>query len=154
MSRTGEMRQRLALGAVLFFIGTFAQPIPSRADSPEDILIIVNKNVMEKGVTLDDVRDIFLKKRTRWDKSGKAVPVNASKNSKLRNEFISRVLEMTPNEEIAYWQARKIKNGVDPPVSFANNQKAVFHLKGAISYVYRSELLQNVAVILFVLPAE
>ena len=134
-------------------VALFALPSQASADDPNDIIVIANSSVKANSITKDELRDIFLKKRTSWSNSGNVKPINASDGSPLRARFCEAVLQMTPEEEKRYFQEEKIKNGVTEPNSFSNTQKAVFKLRGSISYVFRSEFKEGVAKKLLVIPA-
>jgi hypothetical protein len=60
---------------------------------------------------------------------------------------------MSVSEERSYWQNSKIKRGVSEPRAFGNVLKAVFKLRGAVSYVYRSQYKAGAAKIVLVIPA-
>lgn len=124
------------------------------ADDPQDILIVANTKVPLDKIGLDDIRNIFLKKQTRWTMNVKAVPVFHGANETLHQHFVERVLEMDNFEEEAYWAKLKIMTGQPPPPKFRNPLRAVFRLNGAVGYVYRSEYREGVAKILLVLPAQ
>ena len=81
------------------------------------------------------------------------VPINAMGSSPLREAFRTQVLQMTAAEETRYWQDMKIKKGLTPPSEFGNVQKAVFNLKGSVSYVFRSEHKGGVTKVLLEIPA-
>ena len=123
----------------------------ARAANAQDILIIANDKVPPMHVDYDDLRDIFLKRRLSWPAGGRAVPFNAPAGTSLRDDFRKRILGMTESEEIQYWQDRKIRSGVTPPPEMNDTRKAVFRLRGAVSYVYRDQYKEGVAKILLVL---
>ncbi len=130
-------------------------PRSSLAEDPRDILIIVNNTAQsEKGVTISDVRAIFLKKRASLSSGGKVLPINAKEGTSIRKDFRKLVLGMNKAEEQKYWKDRRIKSGDREPVEFSNTQKAVFKLKGAVSYIYRKQYHKGVATILLVIPAK
>jgi ABC-type phosphate transport system substrate-binding protein len=131
----------------------FAAPANIVADSDTDILIIVNKVVPVNSLSIDDVRDLFLKKKVRWKAGVKAVPINIRGKEKLRNQFRSRVLGMTLGDENDYWQKMKIQSGMSAPTEIGNTLKAVYKLKGAVSYIYRSQYKKDVAKIVLTIPA-
>lgn len=120
---------------------------------PDDILILVHKSVPESEITEELARDYFLKIREFWANGKKIIPVNA-KDTSLRNALRDRVLKMSEGEENLYWQKLKITKGVQPPVAFSNPQKALFHMKGSIGYVYRKDLLPNVFKVVLVIPSK
>ena len=61
---------------------------------------------------------------------------------------------MTPAEEQSYWQEQKIRKGLTPPAEFASTLKAVFSVKGAVSYVFRKQFKEGVAKVLLIIPGE
>ncbi|MCP4600286.1 MAG: hypothetical protein GY847_07100, partial [Proteobacteria bacterium] len=126
----------------------------ARADSPKDILIIVNTSVPVERLSPDDVRNYFLKKLGRWKGGGRVVPINAKTKSRLRVEFRKRILNMNIDQETRYWQNRKIKAGQAKPREFGNTNTAVFRIKSSISYVYRSNYKENLAKVILVLPSK
>ena len=141
----------------LFFpLGLLAFLSATHADSPgnpDDILIIVNRAV-KVDVSIQDIKEIYLKRRTRWQMTQKVIPINAKENLEIRTDFRKRVLELSRNEENSYWQERKIKAGEEPPITFENRIKAVFKLRGSVSYIYRHQHLKGVVRVLLVLPAK
>lgn len=139
--------------ATFLLIAALVLPSTASADSPNDIIVIAHSSVGTSSISKDVLRDIFLKKRTSWGNSGNVKPINASDGSELRKQFIEQVLLMTPEEEKRYFQEEKIKNGLQEPNSFSNTQKAVFKLRGSVSYVYRSDFKEGVAKVLLVIPA-
>ena len=122
------------------------------ADDPEDILVVANVSVAQTSIGLEELRTIFLKIRTSWHSGGKVVPINPKDGSALRRQFQEKVLGMSDNEEKSYWEKQKITKGIEPPPEFANTLKAVFRLKGSVSYIYRSQYREGVSKILYVLP--
>ena len=125
----------------------------ARTESPSDILIIANTSVSTNSSTADEIRDIFLQKRSDWSAGGRAVPIQAVEGSKLRDEFCERVLRMSPSEEQKYWQERKIRFGYTPPVEFENTLRAVYRLRGSVSYIFREQYREGVVKVLLVLPS-
>ena len=143
------MRKALSLFFAFAILWLSAAPIS--AESPEDILVIANRALKAKSISDSELRDIFLKKKESWHTGLRALPVH-SKNAQLRNDFSQRLLQMNPSEEMRYWQQYQIKTGKPQPPSFGNTLKAVFSLKGAVSYIYRSQYREGVANVVLVLP--
>lgn len=127
-------------------------PVGVRSESPSDILVIANNAAPASTLSLEEVRSIFLKKRASWSAGGKVVPVHAKEGSALRKSFQQRVLAMTAAEEAGYWQDQKIRRGLEGPAEFTNPLKAVFRIKGSVSYVFRSDYKEGVAKVLLVIP--
>ena len=139
--------------STILLVAALMLPSIAAADDPNDIIVIANSSVKASSITKDELRDIFLKKRTSWSNSGVVKPINASSGSELRKRFCEAVLKMTLEEEKRYFQEEKIKNGLTEPNSFSNTLKAVFKLRGSVSYVLRSDFKEGVAKVLLVIPA-
>ena len=103
-------------------------------------------------INMDELRDIFLKRRKNWDNNTKAIPINAPKGTELRLDFSERMLKMSDVQEGRYWQEQKIRSGNSPPAEFPVPLKAVFKLRGSVGYVYRADYREGVVNILLVLP--
>ncbi|MCU0664997.1 MAG: hypothetical protein MUC50_22080 [Myxococcota bacterium] len=132
---------------------TLAYGRTSKAESPDDILVIAHKAVDAAGLDRAALKDIFLKKRLVWKDGVNAVPMNAPLGTKLRKEFQERLLGKSENETQRYWEEFKIRSGGAEPVQFGNAIRPVFHLRGAVGYIYRAQYQQGVVQILLVLPA-
>ncbi len=123
-----------------------------KAESPNDILIVANKGVSAGSLSLDELKAFFFKERTSWKTGGRVVPIHANEDSALRKAFLSKVLSMRLAQEKAFWQEQKIRKGMAAPPEFSNTLKAVFKIKGALSYIFRKDYREGVAKILLVLP--
>ena len=152
--KTKQYIGKLCRPSFWLLLATIATSVPNvaRAESPDDILIIVNRKLGIDSTTLDEIKNLFLTKRQRWRNGDKAVPINAPRNSVLREDFVKTVLSMTEEEEQIYWYKHKISKGGSAPVEFSNSLKAVFKLKSAVSYIYRAQYKENVAKIILVIP--
>lgn len=127
---------------------------PAMADDAKDIVIVANKRVPVDSISLGELREIFLKKRTHWKTGVSAIPIHARKGSPLRKEFQAKVLQMSQAEEEDHWKKQMIRFGFPKPPEFGSPLRAVFRLKGTVSYVYRSDYKEGVAKILLVIPAK
>lgn len=125
------------------------------AESPDDILVIANGTVPVDSLSLDELREIFLKRRSYWDSKLRIVPINADEGKSIRQEFRKRVLGMSPPEEGRFWQDHKIRTGTTKPTEFSMVLKAVFKLKGSVGYIYRKDFRESLTSIkiLAVIPA-
>ncbi len=117
-------------------------------ENPDDILIVSNLSMPDKGITIEEARQMFLDKRRNLPSGSKAIPFNAPIGSTLRNEFRKRVLKMSSEDERTYWQNHKIKTGKTSPAEFRTTLKAVFKIKKGVSYVFRSDYKKGVSKIL------
>ena len=157
--KTTQPGRRHAVGRCAAFIlaalciQNLAAEAVAQTDSPDDILVVANNSVSASSVSLTVIRDLFLKIRKEWRAGENATPVNA-KDEQLRSDFRKRVLSMDLTAEQRHWEDVKVKFGQSEPPSFANNLKAVFKLKGAVSYLYRKDYKEGVAKVILVVPAK
>jgi ABC-type phosphate transport system substrate-binding protein len=127
-------------------------PVPLNAESPDDLVIFVNKKSGVITMSTEELKQIFLKKKTRWPGGEKINCINTPEGSAVREEFRKRVLGMSKTEEVTYWQNQKIRMQLSPPIEISNTPKAVFRLNGAISYAFRKDLPAGVVTTVLVLP--
>ncbi len=127
----------------------------AHAQKPEDVLIIANGTVPIDTLSVDELREIFMKRRSYWDSKLRIVPINAPDSAPIREEFRNRVLGMTQTEEGRFWQDNKIRTGTTKPTEFSTVLKAVFKLRGSVGYIYRKDFRDSLTSlkILTVLPA-
>ena len=137
---------------LLFLTAVLVRANLARADSPNDILIIANQKVSVSLLTKNEVRQLFLKQRTRWASGQDCIPIHAAKGSELRKAFSKRVLRMAEHEEKTHWNEQQVRLGMRAPPEFKSKslQKAVFNIKGSVSYVFRKDYIPNVTKVLFV----
>ncbi len=148
------MKRRIHIICLVLIFQITALPVaPAQTDNPNDILVVVNKSVKTKAITKGELRDIFLKRRKIWQLGQKIVPINAKTGLPIRDTFRKAILNWTKREEDTYWQKQTIMTAESEPVRFGYPLKAVFKLKGAVSYVYRHEYKEGVVKILMVIPA-
>jgi ABC-type phosphate transport system substrate-binding protein len=127
-------------------------PVPLNAESPDDLVVFVNKKSRVRDLSVEELKQIFLKKKTRWPGGDKINCINSPEGSAEREAFRKRVLGMSKTEEITYWQNQKIRMQLSPPIEVSNTAKAVFRLNGAIGYAFRKDLPEGVVKAVLVLP--
>jgi ABC-type phosphate transport system substrate-binding protein len=111
---------------------------PTRAESPDDLLIIVNKKFPYSKLSISEVKRIFTKEITTYRGIG-VKPIHSKLGSPLRQLFVSKVMGMNVSTEQKYWQDMMVKKGMRPPIELSNTVRAVFSAPGAISYCYRRD---------------
>lgn len=141
----------VAHSLLIVFICVFLS-FDADAQSPDDILIIANKGVATDAISIEEVKAIFLKQRNNYKSGGRATPINARKGSALRKAFQEKVLGMDGTQETQYWQEQKIKKGIGAPVELSNTVRAVFSMRGGISYCYRKSYKEGTSKVLLTLP--
>ena len=131
---------KIAIAALLLA----SLPTSTRAESPNDLLIVVNKSVATDKVDAAEVKAVFLKNKSSL--GGDTVfPLNAKSDSDLRAAFRKHVLNMSEDKEKGFWEDEKVKKGVEPPPETAGTLKAAFSKSGGISYVFRKDYKDGTA---------
>jgi hypothetical protein len=141
---------RISSIVLLLLVGIAASAQPN-ADAPDDILVFVNKSMPMNSIPVDELKQLFLKKKTTLSDGGKIICVNPSENAVVRKRFREKVLGMTETEEAIYWQDQQIRSQMSPPVQFANTPKAVFNLQRSISYGFRKDVPEGVVKVVLVI---
>jgi ABC-type phosphate transport system substrate-binding protein len=138
--------------AVILGMVLCLSPRISSAESPDDILVFINKTMDHGDVSLDELKKIFLCKKTTWSNGQRIVPINAKESSAIRKSFREKVLGMTANEELTYWSNQRLVHQISNPAEFTATTKAVFKLRTAIGYAYRRDVPKNVVKVVLVIP--
>ena len=120
-------------------------------ESPDNILVIVNKTNPVDSLDKAELKKIFLGKKTHWDDGRTLIPINAKGGTALRSQWRSKVLELTKQEEEQYWQRMTAKLIGKEPKAFGERIRAVFKLKNSISYITRSEFTADVVKVVAVI---
>ena len=91
--------------------------VASRAPAEPELalVLVVGKDSPIRAVTLDTVRDVFLRRQRLWPDGSRAMPVNLPADSPERRVFSERVLGRLPVELIDYWN-RLYFDGIRPPL--------------------------------------
>ena len=137
--------------ALLLTLGGFLSSV-CHAESPNDILVIANKKIKIDSITPEELKQIFLKKKTTWINGDRIICINAPSTSAERAIFREKILGMSENEENTYWEKQKIKRQLTSPSEMRSIVKAVFKLSNGISYAYRKDVPPNVVKVLYVIP--
>ncbi len=140
----------LAIGIWMIYSVLF--PTISTAESPEDIVVFVHQTGTLKSISIDELKQLFLKQKTSWSSGESVVTINAPEGSSLRNQFRTAVLAMTAVEEATHWETVRIRNQIAKPAEMLNTPKAVFRLKNAVSYAFRKDVPDNVVKVILVIP--
>ena len=101
------------------------------------LVVIVGKNSPIRSVTMDTVRDVFLRRQRLWPDGSRAMPVNLPADSAERQAFSQRVLGRLPTELVDYWN-RLYFDGIRPPLVLRSPDAACAYVAtdpAAIAYV-------------------
>ena len=100
-------------------VAIMTAPKTSAADSPDDIIVFVNNAVPVDQMNIDDVKNLFLKRKLRWGTGGKVIPIHAKPATVLRSDFLRRACNMSLKQEESYWNDARIRKGVSMPAELA-----------------------------------
>ena len=120
------------LCAVLFFSPA------AHSQAASSLLVIVHAGVPETRIDSNELRAIFLRKRTVWSNGQRIVPLNHPPGHPARLAFDSSTLGFNGNETARYWIDARIRYGTEAPMSIANEAllaRVVKQLAGSIGYV-------------------
>jgi ABC-type phosphate transport system substrate-binding protein len=126
-----------ALLFVLVLTGLAGVTQPSPATAGSRFRIIVNHDVKGARISRGVLSSIFLKQSPRWGDGSRALPVDQSVRSEVRQTFTGDVLLQGVAEVQIYWQRRMSSGVTPPPVKTSDQEVAEFvaATPGAIGYV-------------------
>jgi hypothetical protein len=133
--------------AVLSLALTGAAPA---GPQPQAIAVVVGRDSAVTSVSLDDLREIYLRRRRAWSNGLPVMPINLPADDELRQRFSRRVLGRAPADLLGYWNARYFE-GVTPPLVLltpAAVRAYLQHQPEAIGYLPASEADDTLRVVL------
>ena len=129
---------------------------PAMAVDPahaESIVVVVGARSEIAEVTLDTLRELYLRRRRVWSDGSRVVPVNLPADSETRRRFSKRVLGRLPQDLSSYWN-RLYFDGIQPPVVLRTSEAVCAYVAAepkAIGYVRADEVDRDDCRVLFVL---
>ena len=122
--------------------------------NPGAIAVVVGANSEVREVTLDTLRELYLRRRRVWPDGTRVIPVNLPAESPVRETFSRYVLGRLPRDLVGYWNRRYFE-GVQPPLVLQTPQAVCAYLaveREAIGYVRAAEVDRQACRVLLVLP--
>lgn len=116
--------------------------VSALAAAPAEIAIVVGAGSPIEDVSLDTLRDLYLKRQRLWPGGLRALPVNLPAGDAVRRAFSRRVLGRRPDELVGYWNRRYFE-GVRPPLVLRSARAVCAYLAtepGGIGYVPAGEV--------------
>ena len=136
----------LGLAAVLALLA------PTRgAGEAVDIVVIIVHPRRTSQLSLEDVAQIYLKRRRFWDDGSPVVPLNLPSGTPLRERFSRVVLRDSEARLAEYWN-RQYFYGIFPPATLASTEavrRYVASDPNAIGYLPASEVDGFVRAVLY-----
>ena len=119
----------------------------------DSIAVVVGTKSDIAEVTLDTLRELYLRRRRVWPDGSRVIPVNLPADSDARQRFSKRVLGRLPQDLSAYWD-RLYFDGIQPPVVLRTSEAVCAYLATepkAIGYVPSHDVDTHACRVLFVL---
>ena len=132
-------------------VGFAAEPVRR-----ESIAVVVGSSSGIANVTVDELRELYLRRQRIWQTGEAAVPVDLVKEHPARNAFSQRVLGRAPEDLQTYWSRRRF-DGVRPPIALETSHAVCAYVASdasAIGYLPLSDVDATVCRVLLVLSDE
>lgn len=123
----------------------FLFPASSSLADPKEMAIIAGKNFPKDRLNLEQVRQIYLGDIQILE-SIRVYPVDQSHLQPIRDRFLAKVLNMSRDNYLDYWNKRLYRKGGITPLLEDTSQgvlSAVMEREGAIGYVWADEIAEN-----------
>ena len=107
---------RTSVAASLLAGLALAVDLGGRAEevAPPAIAVIVGPKSSVTQISLDDLRELYLRRRRLWPDGRRAIPINLPADHPVRERFSRLVLGRATQDLVAYWDARYFE-GITPP---------------------------------------
>jgi ABC-type phosphate transport system substrate-binding protein len=115
-----------------------------------DVVPVVSSKSSITSLSKGQVIDIFLGRRTRFPDGSLAVPIDQTEGSAARDEFYSRVADMSPAQVKAFWSKIIFTGRGQPPIAVTTSveaKKALAANPNAITYIDQSLVDSSVRVV-------
>jgi ABC-type phosphate transport system substrate-binding protein len=116
-----------------------------------EVVAVVSSKSPITTLTRTQVMDIFLGKRTRFPDGSAAIPIDLAEGSAARDEFYTRLAEMSAAQVKSFWSRIIFTGRGQPPKTVATDLEAKRLLAAdpnAIGYIDKSLVDSSVRVVL------
>ena len=131
------MRAKLSIVFIFAVVVGTALPFPYAASTEEAVIIIANKNVPASSLSIEDVKNIFLSKKTQW-RDGSKIEFVTLKGCAAHDVFLKSYLEKTPSQYDSYFRNLVFTGKGKALRTFSTEAEVVKYVSGtdgAIGYV-------------------
>jgi ABC-type phosphate transport system substrate-binding protein len=137
-----------ALTSRIALVLAFLLLAAASAGERESVAVIVNP-ARRAELSVDDLAQIYLRRRRFWDDGSPVVPLNLSSPNPLRERFSRLVLRQSDARLADYWN-REYFYGILPPATLASTEamrRYVASDPNAIGYLPASQVDRSVQVL-------
>ncbi len=142
----GNSKKILSVFLISFFLLATSEVV-----SADDVIIICNKSVKAQSLNQDDVRSIFLGRKTTWD-DGSKISFTTMKEGEAHESFVETYVGKTGFQFDTYWKKLVFTGRAMSPKAFteaAEIMNYVASTDGSIGYIPASALNEGIQVIRF-----
>jgi hypothetical protein len=146
MGRSRSSSKRAPCGGLLPVVAALVAlcegVIAAEGELAPPIAVVVGSSSPLRSVSVDELRDVYLRRQRVWTDGSSAVPVNLPADHPLRVAFSRRVLGRGPVDLESYWRRLYIE-GLRPPLVLRTGQAVCAYVAvelSAIGYVRRDEV--------------
>jgi ABC-type phosphate transport system substrate-binding protein len=106
--------------------------------SAQSFQVIVNEGNATSSISKDDLSNIFLKKKTKWDDGSAVTPVDLNARSAVREAFSQDVHGRGVGAIRSYWQQAAFSGAGTAPLERSSDAEVIGFVKanpGAVGYI-------------------
>ncbi len=142
-----------ALAAFWLMAGVLTSAIAAAPEeTPEAsprIAVVTHVENETPSLTRNELARMFRKTQTEWEDGEHCIPIDQA-GGDIRAAFGRIVLEQSPDEWKRYWIQQTMTGNARPPIALDSSEtvkKYVRKLKGAVAYIYETEVDDTVRVL-------
>jgi len=139
---------------VAVLVAIASTSLSASAELPDAIAVVVGRDSTIAEITLDDLREIYLRRRRQWPNGASPVPINLPVSDSTRVAFSMRILGRRPEQLLSYWD-RQYYDGITPPVVLPSADAVCEYVRAdrnAIGYMPASEASDACRILLILSP--
>jgi len=125
------------LPVTILGVGLLLAGRPAAAPAADAPLVVANPSVPVDAIGTDELRRIFLGKRSRWEDGQPASPVMLA-DGPVHEQFVASVLGRTVEKFVTYWKQMVFTGKGIPPRTFATPAELAAFVRteaGAVGYL-------------------
>ncbi len=118
-------------------------------EAPPRIAVVIHLENETASLTRNELARMFRKTQTEWEDGEHCIPIDQA-GGDIRSAFGRIVLEQSPDEWKRYWIQQTMTGNARPPIALDTSEtvkKYVRKLKGAVAYIYESDVDDTVRVL-------
>jgi hypothetical protein len=123
---------------------------PANAESPVPLAVVVAKNSPLTDLSTYELRHLYLGEFVTGPDGKRLIPLNQATQSRDRLTFDAAVLDMSADQQAAYWIDRRIRGMSGSPRAVDSSdlaQRVVARLDGAVAYLPASAVRPDVKIV-------